>query len=246
MNDTGDAIDLVGSIEDRKPGWMSFISQPETQSTSTVPVLPACSEDRPQGDCVSTARCLERFEGRGYIWVVSQDLSFWSEPCDLQSADAPPPDARPQVTQTLVLRAFRRLPLPESTLSIQPPGGRTLVNFETIFSTRGDRFTRVVRILGQRVELDITPAFTYHFGDGEQLTTEDPGRAYRDGLAMSAYLIHVYDDADVTVLPRVDTTYSARFRVGAGPWRDLAGTVTVTGAETGLRVVEARPVLVAD
>ncbi len=46
--------------------------------------------------------------------------------------------------------------------------------------------------------------------------------------------------------PRVDTTYAARFRVGNGPWRDVDGTVTIPGQAQGLRVVEARPVLVGD
>jgi hypothetical protein len=118
------------------------------------------------------------------------------------------------------------------------------VNFETIFSTRGESFTRVVRILGQRVELDITPAFTFVFGDGEQMTTTDPGQAWEKSRSMSDYLVHVYDDADITVRPRVDSTYSARFRIDNRPWRDLDGTVTVTGPEGRLRIVEARPVLV--
>ncbi|HEY0952439.1 MAG TPA: hypothetical protein VGD85_19750, partial [Nocardioides sp.] len=43
--------------------------------------------------------------------------------------------APPEVTPGLVLRALRRVPLPASELVVQPPGGRTLVNFETNFYT---------------------------------------------------------------------------------------------------------------
>lgn len=45
-------------------------------------------------------------------------------------------------------------------------------------------------------------------------------------------------------MPSVATTYAAQFRVGGGPWRDVAGTVTIPGTPEGLRVVTARPVLV--
>ena len=45
--------------------------------------------------------------------------------------------------------------------------------------------------------------------------------------------------------PKVDTTYSARFRVDGGPWRDVNGTVTIPGNAVVLRVVEARPTLVS-
>ena len=43
--------------------------------------------------------------------------------------------ATPVVTPTTVQRAFAELPLPPSRLVIQPPNGRTLVNFDTNFYT---------------------------------------------------------------------------------------------------------------
>jgi hypothetical protein len=46
------------------------------------------------------------------------------------------------------------------------------------------------------------------------------------------------------VTPRVDTTYSAEFRVDGGAWREVAGTVTIPGSPVQLDVVTARPVLV--
>ena len=47
---------------------------------------------------------------------------------------------------------------PASTLVVQPPGGKTLVNFDTLFRTEAEPFTRTVRLLGHRVDLEITPA----------------------------------------------------------------------------------------
>ena len=147
--------------------------------------------------------------------------------------------ALPQVTPGLVLRAFRRVPLPASELVVQPPGGRTLVNFETNFYTEQGEFTRVVRLLGQRVELRIWPeSFTWHYGDGSSETTSSAGSAYPDLEITHRYL----ERGRVAV--SVDTTYAADFRVGNGGWQPVDGTVTIPGEAESLRIVTARPVLV--
>ena len=161
-------------------------------------------------------------------------------------ACSPDPVAAPDpISQAIVLRALRRVELPASTLVIQPPGGRTLVNFDTLFRTEAEPFLRTVRLLGHRVDLDITPAsFTWTHGDGTRQVTSDPGRAFQQGVAMSEYVSHRYEDAHVTMKPKVDTTYSARFRVDGGAWRDVDGTATIPGNSVSLRVVEARPTLV--
>ncbi|QIX27089.1 hypothetical protein ncot_11150 [Nocardioides sp. JQ2195] len=144
----------------------------------------------------------------------------------------------------MVLRAFQKVELPKPTLSIQPPGGKTLVNFDTIFSTDADSFRRTVHLLGRRVQLGITPvSYVWAYGDGTSETTTGPGVEWSSGRPMSDYLVHAYEDADVTMQPRVSVAYSARFRVGNGRWRDVSGTVTSEGTPVDLRVVEARSVL---
>ena len=157
------------------------------------------------------------------------------------------PDVDPAtpITQVTVLRALRRIDLPASRLVVQPPGGKTLVNFDTLFRTEAEPFTRTVRLVGHRVDLEITPSsFTWRHGDGTAQTTASPGRAFRRGVPMEEYVSHRYEDAHVTMRPAVDTTYSARFRVDGGPWRDVDGTVTISGSGVDLRVVEGRPTLV--
>jgi hypothetical protein len=145
----------------------------------------------------------------------------------------------------LIQRAFRRVPLPASGLVIQPPGGSTLVNFDTIFSTDARPFRRTVQLLGREVVLKIRPSsFSWHFGDDSQpLSTTEAGRRYERGLPMDSYITHKYTDANVTVHPRVDTTYSAEYSVDGQPFQPAIGTVTIDGAPVSLRVVEARPVL---
>jgi len=145
----------------------------------------------------------------------------------------------------LVRRAFKRVPLPAAGLVVQPPGGKTLVNFDTIFSTDARPFQRTVRLLGREVVLRIRPSsFSWHFGDdSEPLSTTEAGRRYRRGLPMDSYITHQYTDANVTVHPRVDTTYSAEYSVDGQPFQPVIGTVTIDGAPVSLQVVEARPVL---
>ncbi|MBB6628592.1 hypothetical protein H5V45_14800 [Nocardioides sp. KIGAM211] len=149
------------------------------------------------------------------------------------------PVAPAQITNALVLRALRRIDLPGSELVVQPPGGTTLVNFETNFYTEQGEFTRTVRLLGRRVDLRIWPSrFRWEFGDGASLSSESAGAAYPD-----LEITHDYARKGV-VSPSVDTTYAAEFRVDGGPWRQVTGTVTIAGAPAQLEVTTARPVLV--
>ncbi len=143
------------------------------------------------------------------------------------------------VTPATVSAAFRRVSLPAARLEVQPPNGRTLVNFATNFYTEREEFTRNVRLLGQRVQLRITPAqFTWHFDDGKTVTTSTPGAPYP-----KLEITHDYLEKG-GVSPRVDTTYTAVFRVDGGAWQPVPGSVTITGEPVALEIVEASPLLV--
>ena len=171
----------------------------------------------------------------------------WISACDGTAANASNPartpapvvPAAPLVDSSLVLSALRRLELSPSKLHIQPPNGRTLVNFDTNFYTEQPAFDRTVTLLGRRVDLRIWPSqFRWVFGDGSEFPSTSPGAPHPDLLITHKYLQRG------GVSPRVDTTYSARFRVDGGTWRDVDGTVTIPGAPVALRVITATPVLV--
>jgi hypothetical protein len=172
---------------------------------------------------------------------VRQAISGGLDPfrfCDLP-AEAGVPAPAPALTPGLVARAFRRIELPASELQIQPPKGRTLVNFATNFYTEQPAFDRTVTLLGRRVDLRIWPSrFRWVFGDGGELASTSAGAPYPDLVITHDYL------QKGGVSPRVDTTYSARFRVDGGAWRDVDGTVTIPGNPVPLEVITARPVLV--
>lgn len=145
----------------------------------------------------------------------------------------------PGITPDVVAAALRRVPLPPSELIVQPPNGRTLVNFDTNFYTETAPLDRTIRLFGQQVDLRIWPSsYEWHFGDGATTATESAGSPYPD-----LEITHSYT-AEGRVGPAVDTTYSAEFRVNGGAWRPVPGTVTIPGAAVALEVVEATPVLV--
>lgn len=145
------------------------------------------------------------------------------------------------LTTGLVRSAFARLELPAGTLVIQPPDGLTLVNFDTNFyTTSTEPIARTVTLLGRRVTLEATPStFHWTFGDGESLTTSDPGAPYP-----RLRVTHDYLRKD-TYRPSLATTYTGRYRVGGGPWRQIPGTVTIDGVGQELRAIEAEPKLVS-
>lgn len=156
----------------------------------------------------------------------------------------PSEEAAPQVTLGMVVAAFQSLPFPDSELTLNPTT-RSLVNLDTIFSTEADPFTESVTLLGQRVDLRITPdSYTWHHGDSTSQATDWPGTPWREStpVATGQYITHTYTH-DGGYAPLVDTTWSATYRVNGGPWGPVPGTVTVDGDPVDLTVVEAPPVL---
>ena len=151
----------------------------------------------------------------------------------------------PVLTPGRILAAFRRIPLPEAPLEVQPPGGETLVNFDTILHTQAEPFTETVQLLGRQVTFDISPAsFTWSLGNGESMTTTDPGRPWARGVPKDQYVSHRYTEAGPVTLD-LTTTWGARWRLGNGPWRDVDGTVTMTSPAQDLQVRTAQPQLVS-
>jgi hypothetical protein len=176
----------------------------------------------------------------GDNYVAQPEWSALGVECITFDPENPPPDiARPQITWAMVLREVKRVGLPALRVRVQP-ADRTLVNFETIFYTEPEPFERELRLLGQRVDVRATASgFAWSFGDGASLQTQTPGAPYP-----AKDVVHEYADADVTVAPRVDVTYTAQFRVNGGGWQEIPETVTITGPPASLRILEATAVLV--
>ncbi len=129
--------------------------------------------------------------------------------------------------------------MPASELIIQPPDGKTLVNFETNFYTEQQTLFRSVTLLGHKVDLRITVhSYLWHFDDGDNLTTSKPGAPYPRLQITHNYL------RKATYWPRLDTTYIADYRVDGGAWAPVPGSVSIEGEPERLEAIEASPTLV--
>ena len=191
-------------------------------------------------DCVAARACPDPLE-RQWLLYGQRPNGSW-DPLDAQCFGRPPGPADtprpPQVGPDDVLTALRRIGLPALEAKTQP-ADKTLVNFETIFYAEPQTFARTLTLLGQRVEVEATPtAYTWHHGDGTSTQTSTPGARYP-----AKEVVHEYTDAQVTVSPSVDVTYSARFRVNGGAWQEIPETVTISGPQGSLRIAEATAVL---
>lgn len=145
---------------------------------------------------------------------------------------------KPEITPGMVAQAFRRIPLPRPVTLVQP-GGTTLVNLDTIFSTQAPPFTRDVRMLGQRVHLAIRPVrFVWSHGDATSATTTTPGAPYP-----ARTITYRYASPAHRLEVSVEITWAARYRVDDGPTRTVPVTVTTAGPSSPLSVVEATPAL---
>ncbi len=141
----------------------------------------------------------------------------------------------------LVLRQFQdRVKLMQATLHIQPPNGRTLVNFDTIFWTADPTRTFAdIPILGYDVDLRILPTqYIWRFGDGVEAMTATPGAPYP-----SKDVTHTYVGPG-GVEPSLAVTYRGQYRVDNGAWIDMVGTATVDGPAVDLTVVQTRAQLI--
>jgi hypothetical protein len=197
---------------------------------------PPCGEGSQQ-PCDYSINC-----GPGEIGVKQWGLvdNVWTE---LDSGcvtpdQAPNATAAPTVTPDLVARAFQRIPLPALRAKTQP-ADKTLINFDTIFYVEAAPLHRSLTLLGQQVELEITPStFRWVHGDGTTTETHTAGAAYP-----AKDVVYRYQHAHVTVQHHVEIVWTARWSLNGGPYQDVPGTVTTVGPETPLQVAEATPAL---
>ena len=140
----------------------------------------------------------------------------------------------------LIIRQFKRINWPASKLVVQPPGGKTLVNFETNFFTPDHQaIDQTVTLANRSIEIRAVPtSYTFHFGDDTSTTTAQPGRPHPN-----LDVTHEYARTG-SVVVSLDTTYTGEYRIGDGDWVAIPDTLTVTGEGQALQVLEAVPQLV--
>ena len=146
-------------------------------------------------------------------------------------------DLNPPPSPDEVFRYFQTLPLPALVTQQQPPGD-ALVGLPVVFYTDGPTTqTFTLDIRGFTVEIAATAeSFTWHTGDGTDLTTTDPGAPYPDHT-----ITHDYASGSYTA--SLTTTWGGTFRVDGSASVDVPGTTTTDGPPVTFDVLEARAVL---
>ena len=216
----------------------------------------ACKRDPKSGECSNPVDCTGS-DGRpgilASVWRRLVGAPEWeSTPwtfCDTA------PETKATITPAMAAVEMKRLAWPAPDLVIQPPGGRTLVNFPTNAYSRlaVDSVSQTVTVLGREVEIEATPEeFIWTWAQpGESafaedltpLTTTSPGAPYEEGVELE--VSHEYRDAGVTVTASVSVTYRGRFRVDGGEWQDIPDTLTLAGGSQSIEVLEAHAKLVS-
>ncbi|MGY1821548.1 hypothetical protein [Geodermatophilus sp. SYSU D00079] len=136
-----------------------------------------------------------------------------------------------------VFRYFQTLPLPQLPTQQQPPGNG-LVGLPVVFYTDGPTTqTFSVDIRGFDVDIVATATgFTWHTGDGTELTSTDPGAPYPHHTVSHEYRSGTYTAA-------LTTTWSGTYSVDGGASADVPGTTTTDGPPVTFAVLQANAVL---
>jgi hypothetical protein len=140
----------------------------------------------------------------------------------------------------MVLAEWKKFPMPTGQVFTQPTGF-TLIRFPTVFYTNINVHPIHTTILGRRVTIRPKPQFTWDFGDGTTLTTDDPGRQYPHETVTHKYQ---WREPRVPFKTRVTITYTATYSVDGGAAQPVPGQVVMPGPVTDLLVKTARTVLV--
>ena len=237
----GEDVSIFGAGETCDYSSADIEEQKTDYPTAKWTVRQLCKDDKrtPEGACFNPQECTTAAGVPGTRYTLYRDGENVGTAClsanEVDAVDDPPP------IRTLVLRVFKTLNWPASELVVQPPDGKTLVNFETNFYTDNSEPTDLsVRLVRSDVVVTASPiAYRWHFGDGATVTTQSPGAPYPD-----LDVAHVYSTTG-EVLVSVDTQYGeASFTVDGGPPEDIPSTIWVAGETQDLEIVEARPQLV--
>jgi hypothetical protein len=146
-------------------------------------------------------------------------------------------DLNPAPTPDEVYRYFRTLPLPALTAVEQPPG-TALTGLPVVFHADGPTSqTFELAIRGWAVSITATATtFTWHTGDGTDLTTTSPGAPWPDTTVTHTYRSGTYTSS-------LTTTWTGSFRLDGGPPTAVPGSTTTDGPSTTFTVVQAHAVL---
>lgn len=126
------------------------------------------------------------------------------------------------VVITVTREDFASMPVQPLVASAGPPEGWLPVNMVNVLYAESETQTMDMTLLGTPVQVRAIPV-SYHWdlGDGNTITTTDPGAPYPSEQVSATYTQEGWYDVTLT------TTFSGQFSVAGGAWQDIDGTIDV-------------------
>ena len=157
----------------------------------------------------------------------------------------------PVITPGKVLEALKTILIPQAAVTVQPPGGQTLVNLKTIVSSDSAPYERDISVLDQTVHVWLRPVtWTWDFGDNSApVVRSDRGTPWQDGVLASeitddAFTYHEYATADPAMIT-LTVTWAADYQAPGEDPEPVPGSIDITSPPSEIDVLEAVPQLVA-
>ena len=160
-----------------------------------------------------------------------------------QCVGSSPPKGDFGPTTVSDLESFR----PRSPDQFVEPTGWAIRRVPTNFWSTARAHLVSGRLLDNPADVRFSPVlYRRSFGDGSRLTSESPGKSWRE-LGQPPWTrtstSHSYDETG-NVRVRLVVWYSAKFRFGSQGWRPLEGLVMVKANDLNLSVLSADTALV--
>jgi hypothetical protein len=136
---------------------------------------------------------------------------------------------------------------PQRPAVVGEPNGWAIAGLDTNFVSSAAVHTSPGSLAGQSASVRFIPSsFLWDYGDGVRATTSTGGATWKQ-LGVPEFTAtatsHVYSAAgDYRVQLTVE--YTAQYRIGAGPWQGVPGTLRLSAPTTTVVAAEAKTVLV--
>jgi hypothetical protein len=129
----------------------------------------------------------------------------------------------PEEVEVIVTRDdFAKLPVKASQAHAGPDEGWLPANMELVLYADSEEQELETELLDTPVRIRATPeSYRWDLGDGNVITTKDPGAPYPEKDVTATYDYEGWYDVTLT------TTYSGEFSVEGGEWQEIDGTIDV-------------------
>ncbi|MGO1480445.1 MAG: hypothetical protein ACTHWF_04900 [Brachybacterium sp.] len=126
------------------------------------------------------------------------------------------------VVITVTLSDFKSMPIKPLQANAGPADGWLPVNMTNVLHTDPAIQELSTELLDTPVAIRAIPtSFHWDLGDGNTITTTNPGKPYPSETVSAAYTQEGWYDITLT------TTFSGQFSVNGGEWQDIDGTIEI-------------------